>query len=61
MRNTRPVTNTPTRSFRCDDAIWEAAVARAAADGLTMTAVLTRYLKYYGRQRSRVAGRRTKM
>ena len=45
------MTNTPPRSVRVPDAIWQAATARAKAEGTTVTAVilaaLTRYAKGY--------------
>jgi NRPS condensation-like uncharacterized protein len=43
--------NTPPRSVRVPEPIWQAATARAKADGTTITAViltaLTRYAKGY--------------
>lgn len=36
-----------TRTFRIDDATWEAAAARAKADGLDMGQVLRHYLTEY--------------
>jgi len=45
------MTNTPPRSVRVPDPIWEKATARARAEGTTVTAVilaaLTRYAKGY--------------
>ena len=45
------MTNTPPRSVRVRDPIWEKATARAKAEGTTVTAVivaaLTRYAKGY--------------
>lgn len=47
----RGMTNTPPRSVRVPDPIWEKATARAKAEGITVTAVilaaLTRYAKGY--------------
>lgn len=43
--------NTPPRSVRVPDGVWQAASARAKAEGTTITAVilaaLTRYAKGY--------------
>lgn len=38
---------TPTRTFRCPDALWAAAKERAARDGLTVTDVLIAALSQY--------------
>jgi hypothetical protein len=47
----RSMTNTPPRSVRVPDPLWEKATARAKAEGTTVTAVilaaLTRYAKGY--------------
>lgn len=55
MTNTKlapvePPTPTPpmrVRNFRCDDPTWEAAAARAKADGLDVSAVIRHYLREY--------------
>ena len=39
---------TPTRSLRVPDAVWEAAKAKASADGRTMTEVIISFLRWYG-------------
>lgn len=39
---------TPLRSFRVPDEIWRAALARAQAEGTTVTAVLVQALDEYG-------------
>lgn len=43
---------TPTRNVRVGDELWQAAKARAAERGETVTDVLVRALKRYVRQRS---------
>lgn len=44
----RPATGkTPVRGIRVPDGIWNAAQAKAAAEGRTMTDVLTDYLRRY--------------
>jgi hypothetical protein len=35
------------RALKYDDELWEAAQARAAKDGLTMTALIEHYLRGY--------------
>lgn len=40
---TKP-THTPLRNFRLDDATWQAAKEKAAAEGTTVSAVLAAYL-----------------
>ena len=40
--------NTPLRSFRISDEIYNAAKARAEADGVTVTDVVVQMLKAYG-------------
>lgn len=45
----RPATGrTPVRSVRISDAVWDNAVARAATEGRTITAVIDAYLRRYG-------------
>jgi hypothetical protein len=41
---------TPTRSLRVPDAVWEAAKAKASADGRTMTDVIVGFLRLYGKR-----------
>ena len=36
------------RVIRVDDPTWDAAVARAAADGISLAAVVRHYLREYG-------------
>jgi len=41
------MSNTPHRTVRIPDDLWQAAQARAAAEGMTMTEVLTAALRRY--------------
>lgn len=41
--------NTPPRSVRVPDAIWQAASARAKAEGTTITAVILAALTHYAK------------
>lgn len=44
----RPATGkTPVRNLRVPDEIWKPALAKAQAEGTTLTQVLTRYLARY--------------
>jgi hypothetical protein len=44
----RPATGkTPNRNLRVPDAIWDAALAKAHAEGRTLTDVITAYLRRY--------------
>jgi hypothetical protein len=49
------VGTTTMRNFRVDDAVWEAAAARAEAEGGTVTAVLVRALERYGKTHRKTA------
>jgi len=44
----RTVANTPLRSFRIADDVYEAAQAQAQADGTSVSAVVVQMLKAYG-------------
>lgn len=44
-------THTPPRSLRVDPALWEAAKAKAASEGRTITDVLVAYLHRYVNRR----------
>lgn len=39
---------TPQKSFRVPDDVWNAALAKARKDGLSLTEVLVAFLKGYG-------------
>ena len=44
----RPATGkTPNRNLRVPEQIWEAALAKARAEGRTLTEVITTYLRRY--------------
>ena len=38
------MSNTPTKTFRCDQDLWNAAKAKAESEGTTLTDVLVRAL-----------------
>lgn len=42
---------TPQRTIRVDTALWQAAMQKAAAEGTTVTAILTAALKRYVRRK----------
>lgn len=45
----RGMTNTPPRSVRIPDPIWDQATARAKAEGTTVTAVILKALTSYAK------------
>jgi hypothetical protein len=49
---------TPLRNVRVADGVWDAAKARAAADGVTLASVITAALEAYGSGRPVPAGQR---